>query len=180
MADLSKPLRIMKRILILLLALIPVMASAQDFKPLPPIELNDSPANIVNVSERQYMSGGTYYLASHHFAQRGMTASLGVPASFDLFLQPETMVREGTTAKLHIGGDIYYKSVDFVSDKSIYIDIMGLHLQHIAVSGLQAITFLYNGDLIYTLDFGEAEQELWRMTAEALCDEVRRFGILVY
>lgn len=167
----------MKRIIILLLALIPVMAWAQNFKPLESVEVPDFPTNNIIVDEKEYMDGSTYYSASHMFARRGMTASLGVPAFFDIYME-KLSIPEHTTAKASIGGEEYFLSASIVNDYAIYIGIKGLHIKHIAVSGLQSIVFISNGDIVHTEEFGKVEQELWRRTAEELANTVEKFGIL--
>lgn len=169
----------MKRIIILLLALIPVITWAQDFKPLEAVEVPDFPTNKISVDENEYMDGSTYYNASHMLARRGMTASLGVPALFDIYME-KLDIPEHTTAKVSIGGEEYFLSASIVNNHAIYIRIKGLHIKHIAVSGLQSIVFIHNGDIVHTQDFGKVEQELWRRTAEELAKTVEKFKILDY
>ena len=177
MADLSKPLRTMKRILILLLALMPVIVSAQNFKPLESIEVPDFPTNEVRVSENQYMDGSTYYNAFHQLAMRGMTASLGVPAMFDIYME-KINIPERCTAKMAIGGEEYFLPASLINNHAVYIDLKGLHVKHIAGSGLQSIIFLKNGEIVHTQKFNDIEQELWRRTADELAKTVEKFGIL--
>lgn len=180
MADLSKSQFIMKRILILLLALIPIMVAGQNFKPLAPVEVPDFPTNNITVTENEFMGGGTYYTAYHLMAQRQMNAYLGVPAQFDITYKVQgATFPERTTVKLLIGGDEYIKQVNFVSSNgNVSIPINGHHVKHIAVSGLQGIIYLDNGDVIYQQEFNAIEQELWRRTADELAKTVEKFKIL--
>lgn len=182
MAHLSKPLRTMKRIVVILfLAIMPMMAGAQGFKSLESVEVPDFPANNITVTENDGITG-TYYTAYHLMAQRQMNAYLGVPALFDItYRVQEAVIPERTTVKFLIGGDEYIKHVDFVSSNSnVSIPINGHHIKHIAVSGLQSIIYLNNGDIIYKQDFNAIEQELWRRTAEELAKTVEKFKILDY
>jgi hypothetical protein len=167
----------MKRILILLLALMPAMVGAQDFKPLESVEVPDFPTNEIRITESEYLGGGTYYTASYMLARRGMTASLGVPALFDIYME-RLDIPEQTTAKVSIGGEEYFLSASLINNNSVYIDIKGLHVKHIAVSGVQSMVFLNNGDIVHTQDFNDIEQELWRRTADELAKTVDKFGIL--
>ncbi|MBR6732165.1 MAG: hypothetical protein IKL91_05575 [Bacteroidales bacterium] len=171
----------MKRIIILLLASMPVITWAQDFKPLEAVEVPDFPTNNITVDENEYMGGGTYYTAHHLLAQRSMNAYLGVPASFDISYKVKNVtIPERTTAKLLVGGEEYYMRVDFVYNGSVSIPINGQHIKHIAVSGLQGIVYIDNGDIIYKQDFNAIEQELWRRTADELIKTVEKFKILDY
>ena len=170
----------MKRIIILLLALMPVITWAQDFKPLEAVEVPDFPTNNITVTEKEGIAG-TYYTAYHLMAQRQMNAYLGVPASFDISYKVKNVtIPERTTAKLLVGGEEYYMRVDFVYNGNISIPVNGQHIKHIAVSGLQGIVYIANGDILYKQDFNAIEQELWRRTADELAKTVEKFKILDY
>ena len=176
MADLSKPLRIMKRILILLLALMPVMVGAQDFKPLESVEVPDFPTNQIKITEGSFPSPD--YSATYMLRARGMNVYLGVPPHYELFLRIDGIsIPKGINAKLSMGGEEYWLATSFVSGNSVYIDIQGDHIKHIAVSGLQSIAFTNNGDMIHLQAFNDIEQELWRRTAENLAKTIDKFGI---
>lgn len=168
----------MKKLLIIFLALIPVAAFGQDFKPLAPVDVPDFPGNVIQVTEREHLHGGTYYTAFHALGYRSISASLGVPAAFDIICRlPDASIPAHATVKLLIGGEEYTKQADYY-EESAYISINGIHVKHIAVSGLQGLTFLDNGDIIHKQDFNAIEQELWRRTAEELIKTVEKFGIL--
>ena len=171
----------MKKILILLLALMPVIATAQQYKPLEPVEVPETYSTKIRVSQNELLSGEKYYSASHFLGQRGMTADFDVPADCDLTLVIEAEIKVGMTAVLSVGGRKYYPSVSYVAETSfegfnVYINLHQEHLKHIAVSGLQSITFRNNGDLVHEEQFNAIEQELWRRTA----DELGRAAFIIY
>lgn len=177
MAHLSKQLRTMKKFIILLLALIPIISGAQEFKPLKPLEVPDYPGNVISINESSFPP--TTYTASYAIMTRGISATLGVPGEFDIFFKVDDADNyDGMTARLWIGGEQYYKQVFFTSAGKIYIDILGLHIKHMAVSGLQAVDFLNNGNLVLAHHFNEIEQELWRRAAGELINTVEKFKIL--
>ena len=170
----------MKRLLILLLALMPVMVSAQKYKPLDPVEVPDEIWCRLQVDEREFPGGGTYYMSGHSLYTRTITAYMGVPFTYSLALQirqPEIPI--GITAKFFIGGEEYSFPVDFVSDdKRVYVDIMGAHVKHIAVSGIQKIVFHKYGDIVHTQEFSLVEQEMWRRTSEELMKAIDKYKVL--
>lgn len=159
----------MRKILILLLALMPVMTTAQNYKPLEKVEVPDQWANKINISKQESFFSGTYYIASHHIGQRYMTANLKTPAYCTLaVLREDSPVTQGTTACFSVGGTKYYLKVALVSDKSICFDLQEDHIRHIAVSGIQSISYMKNGEAIQYDEYNPIEQELWRRTAEEL------------
>lgn len=171
----------MKRILLIFALLAASLsAMAQNYKPLEPVELSDSFAHQIRVNKNSYMSGDIYYTASHYLTMRSISADIN-PVSFNLHIKEKDIsIPVRTMAVLAIGGESYTKMVDFVSenDNSIYIDIVGEHVKHIAVSGLQSITFKREGEVIATMNFSKVEQELWRRTAEELIKEIKIYHIL--
>lgn len=174
----------MKRIIILLLALMPFIAQAQNYKPLPPVDVPDFPTNNININEREGLTGQTLYTASHFLAKRAFNLTLEYPPTIDMSLHIDTQINKDCLAKLYIGGanyllwHIYIFESELFNDYTIYIDIQKDHLKHIAVSGLQGITFLLNGDVVHTEEYNDIEQELWRRTAEELIRAVDKFKIL--
>ena len=97
-----------------------------------------------------------------------MTADLDVPANCSMIMPLVSNITEGMLAKLSVGGIDYYLTVDYISDDRFFIDLMQDHIRHIAVSGLQSITFLDYGSVVNVIEFHISEQELWRRTAEQL------------
>lgn len=182
MAHLPKQLRIMRNLLTIAACLLCcISAHAQTYKPLEPVEVPDTYSTIVNVERNEMLSGEKYYSASHLLGIRRMTADLDVPANCDLALDIDADIKVGMTAVLSVGGENYYLSVSFVSARSneknsIHIDLLEDHLKHIAVSGLQSITFRNNGDVVHDKQFNAIEQELWRRTAE----ELGRAAYIIY
>lgn len=161
------------------LMLISAMSFAQNYKPLKQIEVPENLINAITVSEREYITGGTYYTSSFHLHQRGITAELGVPAKFDFFIIERNLkIPEKAKALVCIGDEIYYMNADFVIEDTIYIELAKDHVRHIAVSGMQYIEFKQNGELLHRLDFNEIEQELWRRAAVELKNTVEIFKIL--
>lgn len=167
----------MKRILILLLALMPFVAGAQDFKPLESVKVPDVPTNAIRITEGSFPSPD--YSISHILGARGMNVYLGVPPQYELFLRVDgTAIQKGISARMYIGGEEYWLATSFVSGNSVYINIQGDHIKHIAVSGIQSIVFANNGDTIYSTSFNPIEQELWRRNAEELINTISKFNIL--
>ena len=170
MAHLSKQLRVMKRLLTIAACLTClVSAQAQSYKPLEKVEVPDEWANKVYISKQESFFSGTYYIASHHIGQRYMTANLKTPAYCTLaVLREDSPVTQSVTACFSVGGTRYYLKVALVSDKSICFDLQEDHIRHIAVSGIQSITYMNNGEPIHAEEYNLIEQELWRRTAEEL------------
>lgn len=171
----------MKRyFLIAFFALFCLSAEAQNYKPLEAVDVPDYPTNEIRIQENKRPWGGTYYTASHMLHARRIEAELGVPPVFDMWLDNKSNLTGSCTAKMSIGGEDYFLYVDYISTdgKSISINLKGAHIKHIAVSGLQSITYLKNGDFISIHEFNPIEQELWRRTAEGLADAVEKFKIL--
>ena len=154
-------------------------ARSQNYKPLDPVELPDNPSTIIRVEENDGILE-TYYTASHMLASRGMHAWLGVPPSFDIYMKPPYGVEFPKTAnaRMIIGGEEYWKAAELMTGGHIYIDLLGAHVKHIAVSGIQSIEFISNGDVIAKMEFNLIEQELWRKTAEQLCKTIEKYNIL--
>lgn len=165
---------------IILLALFCLSAEAQNYKPLETVDVPDYPTNEIRIQENKRPWGGTYYTASHMLHIRRIEAELGVPPVFDLWTDNKGNLTGSCTAKMSIGGEDYFLYVDFIAteNNSICINLKGQHIKHIAVSGLQSITFVKNGDFISIHEFNPIEQELWRRTAEALMGAVEKFNIL--
>ena len=169
----------MKRIaLFALFLLITAGLQGQEYKPLGKVDVPDYPATIIRVSERELIGGGTCYTSSHSLGTRTISAELGVPPLYDIGIKMDTDIPQGATAVVNIGGDRYYMNVSFVNDKHIYIDIVGDHIKHLAVSGMQSIDFLVKGQSVHKIEFGMVEQELWRRAAVALMDTLDKFKIL--
>ena len=174
----------MKRIFILLLALMPFIAQAQNYKPLEPVDVPDFPTNNIDILEREFLTGGTYYTASHCLATRSINLTLEYPPEIDIAIHLDSAPEQKFLAKLHIGGVNYLMWNVMVFDdeynggKRVYIDIQKDHLKHIAVSGLQGITFMYNGEVLQEITYNDIEQELWRRTAEELIRAVDKFKII--
>ena len=145
------------------------MTTAQNYKPLEKVEVPDQWANKINISKQESFFSGTYYMASHHIGQRYMTANLKTPAYCTLaVLREDSPVTQGMTACFSVGGTKYYLKVALVSDKSICFDLQEDHIRHIAVSGIQSISYMKNGEAIQYDEYNPIEQELWRRTAEEL------------
>lgn len=142
--------------------------SAQPYKPLKPVEIEENYVTKVKVTRCTSLSGEVYYMASHYMVQRYMTADLDVPANCSMIMPLVSNITEGMLAKLSVGGIDYYLTVDYISDDRFFIDLMQDHIRHIAVSGLQSITFLDYGSVVNVIEFHISEQELWRRTAEQL------------
>lgn len=170
MAHLPKQLRAMRRLLTIAACLMCWMsAQAQSYKPLEKVEVPDEWANKVYISKQESFFSGTYYMASHHIGQRYMTANLKTPAYCTLaVLREDSTVTQGVTACFSVGGTKYYLKVALVSDKSICFDLLEDHIRHIAVSGIQSILYMKNGEAIQYDEYNLIEQELWRRTAEEL------------
>ncbi|MBO7323461.1 MAG: hypothetical protein J6U51_07760 [Bacteroidales bacterium] len=171
----------MKRIFILFLALMPMMATAQNYKPLIPVDVPNQLGNIIKVQElTRTLSGATYYFSSHRVGTRGMTAEMGVPFVYDMNTQIKANgIEQGVTAKMFVGGEEYSMTVYWVSDKGdVYWDIMGTHIKHIAVSGIQKIVFHKYGNVFATQEYDAVEQELWRRTAEELIKAIDKYKVL--
>lgn len=158
----------MIRLASLLLALIPLLAAAQEYKPLEAVEVPDTWGNIINVQESEGVFS-KHIRASHRFATRSIGVRLSAPPHYDLSLIIEgSPVQVDDYAKMEIGGSLYYLQVGYVNEGSTYIYMDAEHVKHIAVSGLQSITFLRNGDEVLSIAFNTIEQEMWRRTAEDL------------
>ena len=169
MAHLPKQLRVMKRLLTIVACLMCWMsAHAQNYEPLEPVEVPDTYSTRITVEKKEMLSGKKYYMASHLLGERYMTADLAVPAKCDIAFKVEANIKEGMTAVLSVGGTNYYLRVSFAMGGNIYVDILQDQLKHIAVSGLQSITFRDNNGLVHEKQFNAIEQELWRRTAEEL------------
>lgn len=171
----------MKRIFILLLALLPMMASAQNFIPLESVTVPNELGNIIRVQElTRTLSGATYYFSSHRLGTRGMTAEMGVPFVYDMNTQIKANgIEQGITAKMFVGDKEYSMVVYWVSDKGdVYWDIVGEHIKHIAVSGVQKIVFHKYGNILATQEYDAVEQELWRRTAEELIKAIDKYKVL--
>ena len=165
MAHLSKQLRTMKRILILLLALMPVMVSAQGYKNLPKIEVPDYPANEIRVSKNRINTDS--WNVSFALASKGMGVNFDLPFTYDMYFKTDKTMMVGTSAVLLVGGEEYPLSVTYASGQSTYIDITLKHITHISFSGLQGVIFKNSSGIItHEKKFNEIEQELWRRTAE--------------
>lgn len=147
-----------------------VSAQAQSYKPLEKVEVPDEWANKVYISKQESFFSGTYYIASHHIGQRQMTANLKTPAYCTLALREGECrsITQGMAACFSVGGTKYYLKVALVSDKSICFDLQEDHIRHIAVSGIQSITYMNKGETIHAEEYNLIEQELWRRTAEEL------------
>ena len=169
MAHLSKPLCAMKRILILLLALMPVMMSGQGYKNLPKIEVPDTPATQINITEREFPV--QTYTASHMLASRGINARVDIPPTYDLFMKTtggKTMM-VGTKAVLLIGGEEYQLRVTHAIADRVTIDVQLSLLTHMSFSGLQGIRFENSaGKVTHEETFNDIQQELWRRTSEQI------------
>lgn len=159
----------MKRLFFIMsLALLGVSATAQNYIPLGKVSVPETHTTKVHVNKCSYMNGETYYKASHHMGRKYMTADLQVPANCDMAIPLLPNITQGMTAKLSVGGVDYYLTISFVIDESFYIDLLEDHIRHIAVSGLQSITFMNSGTIVQELNFPLHEQEIWRRTAEEL------------
>ena len=169
----------MKKVLIsAALMLISALSFAQNYKPLKQIEVPENLVNRITIHENKPPVGHTYYTASFLLYTRGISAQLGVPAKFDFFIKDnEIKLPQKTQALVSIGGESYYMYADKIDDMT-FIDIVGDHVKHIAVSGMQYIEFKQNGELLHRLDFTEIEQELWRRAAIELKNTVEIFKIL--
>ena len=171
----------MKRFFILLLALLPIMATAQGYIPLESVEVPNQLGNIVKVLELQRtLSGATYYSSTYRVGTRGMTAELGVPFVYDMHTQVKAdNLEQEITAKMFIGGKEYSMVVYWVSNQGdVYWDIVGEHIKHIAVSGVQKILFHKYGKILATQEYDAVEQELWRRTAEELIKAIDKYKVL--
>lgn len=145
-----------------------VSLSAQPYKPLEPVEIEENYVTQVRVKRCTYMSGEVYYKASHYMVQRYMTADLDVPANCSMTIPLPPNITEGILAKLSVGGIDYYLDITYIADERLWIDLQEDHIRHIAVSGLQSITFLDYGSVVNVIEYHISEQELWRRTAEQL------------
>ena len=141
---------------------------AQKYKPLETVEVPSNYYTEIRINQMSYMTGETYYMVSHRLGTRYMTADFAVPANCSMTMQLLPGITQGMDAVLSVGGVNYYLSVTFVIDETFYIDLMEDHIRHIAVSGLQSITFLDYGSTVNVIEFHVSEQELWRRTAEEL------------
>lgn len=170
----------MKKFALLFALLISCGMAAQNYKPLEPVEVPDYPTNIIRVSKNNYMSGDVYYTASHMLTMRSISADIS-PVNFDIHVKADNAVDLAKhQAVLKVGGVEYTKYVDFVSEinNGVYINILGDHVKHIAVSGLQEIVFKKQGQVTHTITFNAIEQELWRRTADELIKAVAIYDIL--
>ena len=169
----------MKRLLILLLALMPIMSWAQKYKPLGPVEVPDNYATNIKIREYEHLFGSTCYEASHSLASRGMNAIMGVPFTYELFIHlGENKIQENVIAKFYVGGEEYSFKPIISSYNILYIELQGSHLKHFAVSGIQKV-FIHNyGKEVLTLDYNLIEQELWRRTAEELINAIDKYKVL--
>lgn len=173
----------MKRIILMAIAaLFCVAAAAQDYKPLEPVDLGDNILRQTHFSKRELAKGFPTFSVSHLLATRGMNAQPADKA-FDMWIEKENAeIAEGCFAKLKVGGVTHQLRVDYVAGdgKSMYINLYERHLKHIAVSGIQSISFVSNktGKEIVNQEFNLIEQELWRRTAAELLDNLKKEGYL--
>lgn len=164
----------MKRLLTIAALLVCISASAQNYKPLEPVDVNTTHSTTIHIKRNTSLLGNVYYWACHYIGARSMTADLAVPANCDLAISEKwpSNIAVGNTAKLSVGGVDYYLEVAYLGtennwgEKALYIDLKEDHVRHIAVSGLQSITFLDWGEFLHEITFSPIEQELWRRTAE--------------
>lgn len=164
----------MKRILILLLALMPFKALGQNYKPLKQVDVPNTPATVVRVEETSYR-----YTSSHIFGHRSINAYMGVPFEYDIQINiKDVIIPKDITANFHIGGQVYNLTVFFSELNYVSMSLLGDHIKHIAVSGIQKIVFHKYGDVIHTQEFNAVEQELWRRTAEELISAIDKFKVL--
>ena len=166
MADLPKPQRIMKRLLILLLALMPFLASAQNYKQLGPVDVPDNYATKIDTKESKFPV--QTYTISHMLASRGISVAVDVPPTYDFFIKTSSSVPAGTKAILHVGGVEYPLTAYYEAYGTVYIELELKHITHISFSGVQSIQF-GNG---VNETFNDIQQELWRRTAEKARDLV--------
>jgi hypothetical protein len=174
----------MKKIAMLAVLLaVSFVMKAQGYKPLEKVEIGDYPTTQVRFEEREYLYGGTYYVAYHMLGMRTLKAELGVPPLLELTYTEDYDIKVGMTGVFSIGGEDYYLPVSFVGEGTlnkhiIYFDLLKEHIRHISVSGIQKIKYLHNGKNIHNVEFNLIEQELWRRTAEELIKGVAKFNIL--
>lgn len=169
----------MRRLLTIAALLMCISASAQtykspNYKPLEPVDVPVTYSTAIHVKRNTYMSGESYYWACHYLGARSMTVDLAVPANCDISISQKwpSNIAVRNTAKLSIGGSEYFLNVSFIGnendlgEQSLYIDLQEDHVRHIAVSGLQSISFMDWGEVLYEITYNPVEQELWRRTAE--------------
>jgi hypothetical protein len=146
---------------------------------LDPVEVPNNQATTINVEEKESLMGNTYYSATHSLASRGINATMGVPFTYELFLNlGDKKVPEQVSARFYVGGEQYSFRPIVTSYNILYVDLQGSHLKHFAVSGIQKIVFHKYGDVIHTQEFNAVEQELWRRTAEELISAIDKFKVL--
>ena len=168
MAHLPKQLRIMRRLLTIAACLMCWMsAQAQNYKPLEKVKV---PADAVQiVKPRTLNPRQNYYMAAHNNGENVMTADFSVPAECQIIFGYNSAIdSDCTIACLQVGGVKYYPQVIFTGPVGRVILISQDHLKHIAVSGLQSITYMKEGEAMYTDNYDLVGQELWRRTAEEL------------
>ena len=77
----------MKKIFILLLALMPVIAGAQGYKNLPKIEVPDFPANEIRVSQNRINTDS--WNVSFALASKGMGVNFDLPFTYDMYFKTD-------------------------------------------------------------------------------------------
>lgn len=168
MAHIPKQLRIMRRLLTIAACLMCwISAHAQTYKPLGKVKVPQG-EQVQIIKPRTLNANQDYYMAAHKDGKNVMTADLSVPAECKIILDYDSRIdSDCNTARLQVGGVNYYVKIVFVfTGRVIYIQQD--HLKHIAVSGLQSITYMKDGEVRYTEQFDIVGQELWRRTAEEL------------
>ena len=169
----------MKRLLTIAALLVCLSANAQtykspSYKPLEPVDVPVTSATAIEIYDFPGYDGTKMYFADHDHSSKSMMVDLSVPANCNLSFWEKGLenIAVGNTAKLSIGGVQYYLKVSFISDEKVsdetqyIIDLKEDHVRHIAVSGLQSITFMDWGEVLYEITYNPVEQELWRRTAE--------------
>lgn len=168
----------MKRLLTLAALLLCMSATAQTYKsknyvPLEPVDVPDIYSTTIHVKRNTRLSGDVYYWAAHYLGARSMSVDLSVPANCDIAISEEwpSNIAVRNTAKLSVGGVAYFLEVSYLEsdnnkERMLFIDLLEDHVRHISISGLQSITFLDWGEVLYEVTYNPVEQELWRRTAE--------------
>lgn len=159
-----------------------MMATAQNYKPLEPVDAPDNYATKIKVEEKENILGKTYYSSSFALGSKAITATMGVPFEYSLIVHFDKIkIPENKRARFYVGG-VQYSFTPYISELSndciLNVDISGTHLKHFAVSGIQKIFVHDCGDEIITLEFNEVEQELWRRAAEELIKAIDKYKVL--
>ena len=160
----------------------PIMATAQNYKPLEPVDVPDNYATTIRVEEKENILGKTYYSSSFALGSKAITATMGVPFEYSLLVHlDKTKIPENKMARRYVGG-VQYSFTPYISEFSndciLNVDISGSHLKHFAISGIQKIFIHDCGDEILTIEFNLVEQELWRRTAEELISAIDKYKVL--